>query len=150
MTQRVICHTLEDTKRAAAQLAGRLAPGSCVAMDGDLGAGKTAFFGFVAEALGACGQASSPTYVLMQVYTGGKMPVYHFDLYRLADEEAVEELGLDEYFSADGVALIEWPGAAGSLLPPNTLRGAMRRLEGDAREIVITGPIDAMEGWCAL
>ena len=97
----------EETARVARDLAGRLRPGAVVLLFGDLGAGKTAFVRGLAEGLGIdAGDVSSPTFTIVQHYSGGRVPLMHVDLYRLEPGE-VDDLGLDE-LAADAVLAVEW------------------------------------------
>ena len=99
----------EDTRRVAVALAHRLTPGTVLLLHGDLGAGKTAFVRGLAEGLGLDDdQVSSPTFTLVHEYAGGRVPLYHADLYRLPDGASLEDLGHDEV-ADDGVVAIEWP-----------------------------------------
>ncbi len=108
----------DETHALGIQLASRAARGSCIALIGDLGAGKTAFVRGLAEGLGADVQmVSSPTYVLVQEYPAADMPLYHLDLYRMVHAEAeLADLGMDEML-ADGVVVIEWADRAAAGLP---------------------------------
>jgi len=105
--------TVETLTEAATEAIGRelasgLSPGSVILLIGDLGAGKTALVRGLAAGLGVAGEAvSSPTFTIMQEYRGGRLPLYHVDLYRLGDPREVEDLGLDE-IAADGVLAVEW------------------------------------------
>ncbi len=102
-------HSEAETRRFAARLAAGLAPGAVLLLQGDLGAGKTAFVRGLAEGLGAPeDEVTSPTFTLVHEYRGGRLPLYHVDLYRLPDGVAVEDLGVDDT-AADGVLAIEWP-----------------------------------------
>jgi tRNA threonylcarbamoyladenosine biosynthesis protein TsaE len=105
---------------ATAALAGRLAPylriGDTIALHGDLGAGKTSFARALIRALGSDEDAPSPTFTLVQIYDTPVGPVSHFDLYRIDNPIALEELGWDDAL-ADGIVLVEWPDRAGALLP---------------------------------
>ncbi len=91
--------------------------GEIYALYGELGAGKTVFAQGFASGLNITEPVTSPTFTVLQVYEGGRLTLYHFDLYRVEDESEMDEIGFDEYVYADGVALIEWPLRAGSLLP---------------------------------
>jgi tRNA threonylcarbamoyladenosine biosynthesis protein TsaE len=98
-----------ETAAAGRDLAARIGPGDVVLLTGDLGAGKTAFVRGLAEGLGiAASEVTSPTFTLIQEYAGGRLPLYHVDLYRLKPIE-VDDLGLDELTSEGGVTAIEWP-----------------------------------------
>ena len=93
-------------------------PGSVVALVGPLGAGKTQFVkGLVAE-IGAPTEVTSPTFTLVHEYIGGRLPVYHFDFFRLEDRESAVRLGLDEYLFGDGISVIEWADKFPELIPP--------------------------------
>jgi tRNA threonylcarbamoyladenosine biosynthesis protein TsaE len=104
----LITHSESETAEAGRVLSDELTPGSVVLLYGDLGAGKTVFVRGLAEGLGVSpDDVSSPTFTLIQEYRGGRLPLFHADLYRLNDPREVEDLGLDE-IAADGVLAIEW------------------------------------------
>ena len=108
----------EDTERLRHTLAGVLPPGTVVALIGTLGAGKTRLVQAVATALGVPpGDVTSPTFVLVNEYRQGRMPIYHFDTYRLKDEDEFMSLGPKEYFDADGLSFVEWGDHVEHLLP---------------------------------
>ena len=105
------------TETAGREFASELPAGSIVALTGSLGAGKTRFVkGFVA-AIGATGEVTSPTFTLIHEYTGGRVPVYHFDFFRIEDRQAADRLGLDEYFFGDGICVVEWADKFPELFP---------------------------------
>lgn len=112
--------SLEDTVQLAAKLASRVVPGTVITLDGDLGAGKTAFSQAFAKALGVKDIVSSPTFTIIKEYESGCLPFYHMDVYRLSMEEA-DELGLEEYFYGEGVSLVEWSSLIPDLLPQERL-----------------------------
>ena len=113
---------LAATETFGRQLGALLFPGAVVALIGQLGAGKTHLTRAVAEGLGVKNPAAvnSPTFVLIQEYPG-RVPVYHFDTYRLASAREFAELGVEEYFASDGVCLIEWADKVTETLPPERL-----------------------------
>ncbi|MDQ6859688.1 MAG: tRNA (adenosine(37)-N6)-threonylcarbamoyltransferase complex ATPase subunit type 1 TsaE [Verrucomicrobiota bacterium] len=112
-----ISRSPEETFAVGYRCAGRATRGDVFALAGDLGAGKTQFVkGFVAG-IGSAAEATSPTFTLIHEYSGGRLPVYHFDFYRLESAEAVLQLGFDEYLDGDGVCLIEWADRFRELLP---------------------------------
>ena len=110
------------TEALGARLAGGLAPGHCIHLCGDLGTGKTTLVRGLLRALGHPGRVKSPTYPLVELYTLSKLPLYHFDFYRLREPEEWLEAGFREYFNAASVCLVEWPEKAGSTLPEADLR----------------------------
>jgi tRNA threonylcarbamoyladenosine biosynthesis protein TsaE len=110
----------EETKAFGHQLADRLEPGSVVALIGDLGTGKTTLSKYIAEGLGITEVVTSPTFTIVQEYHSGRLPLYHFDVYRIGDISEMEELGYEEYFFGDGVSLVEWADIIQELLPEET------------------------------
>jgi tRNA threonylcarbamoyladenosine biosynthesis protein TsaE len=107
-----------DTERLGEALADALPPGTVVGLVGTLGAGKTRLVQAVATALGMPpGSVTSPTFVLVNEYRGGRMPVFHFDTYRLKDEDEFLALGPDEYFESTGLTFVEWADRVADLLP---------------------------------
>ncbi|SFJ43466.1 tRNA threonylcarbamoyladenosine biosynthesis protein TsaE [Paenibacillus sp. UNC496MF] len=125
------------TVRLAETLAGWAAPGTVLALDGDLGAGKTRFSQAYARGIGVKDVVNSPTFTIIKEYQGA-LPLYHMDVYRLSEPEA-DELGLDEYFFGDGVTIVEWASLIEALLPPERLEMYIAHLGGDARRIAIKG-----------
>lgn len=119
----------EETWALAAELANELAPGTVIALHGDLGSGKTCLVQGLAAALGIDEPVTSPTYTLIGEYQG-RLPLHHIDLYRLSGPEEAVGLGLDEYFDADGITAIEWAERAEGLLPPDLLH---IRIEANAK-----------------
>ncbi len=107
----------ENTKEFAKKLASRLVQGSFLAVYGDLGAGKTAFVRGLAEGLGVRESIVSPTYTILRAYESGRLPLYHFDVYRIADEEELYETGFGEYAVGDGVCVCEWADLIKEALP---------------------------------
>ncbi len=124
----------EETKELARRLAGLLEPGDCLALEGDLGAGKTTFAQGLAEALGVEEAVDSPTFTIVKEYDGN-LPFYHMDVYRI--ESPDEQLGLEEYFYGDGVCLVEWASRVEPLLPPETVWMRLSVLGDGGREIRI-------------
>jgi tRNA threonylcarbamoyladenosine biosynthesis protein TsaE len=135
---------LDDTDRIGESISAALHPGDVLSLSGPLGAGKTRLVQAIAEGLGiAREQVTSPTFVLLNEYRTGRLPLYHFDVYRLRDEDEFFELGPEEYFSGEGVTLLEWGDRVGHLLPPRTSRVTIEVLGPDERAIRIAGPLAA-------
>ena len=92
-------------------------PGAVIALVGPLGAGKTQFVKGLVREIGAPVPVTSPTFTLIHEYTGGRLPVYHFDFFRIEDRSSAERLGLDEYFFGDGICVVEWADKFAELIP---------------------------------
>ena len=132
---------------ALGQKLGELAKaGQIYTLNGDLGVGKTVFTQGIARGLGITEAVSSPTFTIVQVYEEGRLPFYHFDVYRIGDIEEMEEIGYDDYFFGNGVCMIEWAELIEELIPENSIHVTIEKdLEKgfDYRRITITG----LEGW---
>ncbi|MGN0132423.1 MAG: tRNA (adenosine(37)-N6)-threonylcarbamoyltransferase complex ATPase subunit type 1 TsaE [Lachnospiraceae bacterium] len=96
------------------------APGEIYALIGELGVGKTVFTQGVAAGLGIEEQVNSPTFTIVQVYESGRLPFYHFDVYRIGDPEEMDEIGYEDYFYGEGLCMVEWAGLIRELMPENT------------------------------
>lgn len=117
LTREFNCADEQATRRCASLLAARAEPGLVITLDGPLGAGKTHFVKAFGEAMGVpASEINSPTYVIVQHYAG-RVPLHHFDLYRLKDEDEWYELGADELFESSGVCLVEWANRFPRILP---------------------------------
>lgn len=103
-----ISNNLEDTDRLAKKVASILKGGEVILLNGELGAGKTAFTKCLAKHLGVEEIVTSPTFTFMKEYNSGRIPLYHFDMYRASDEDELYELGLNDYLYMNGVCVIEW------------------------------------------
>ena len=135
-----ITDSYEETEKVAAEFARGLKGGEVIAMYGDLGAGKTAFVRGMARALGIQDHITSPTFTILNVYEGGRLPLYHFDVYRIADPDEMYEIGYEDYIGSDGVAVIEWAELIDDILPDEYLRIDISRDsldDDDHREISI-------------
>lgn len=104
-------------------------PGRVITLDGDLGCGKTVFTKGLAHALGIEEPVTSPTFTILSVYEEGRLPLYHFDVYRIGDIEEMYEIGYEEYFFGNGVTVVEWSDLVEELIPADALR---IRIEKDA------------------
>ena len=132
----------ENTFEIGKKLAMNAKAGDIFALSGDLGVGKTVFAKGFAEGLAIEDNISSPTFTFVLVYENGRMPLYHFDMYRIADPEELEEIGYEDYFFGEGVCLVEWPSRVEELLPENTVRVSIEKdLSKDFmyRKIVVEG-----------
>ena len=132
----------EETFQIGKQMGKEALPGQVYCINGDLGVGKTVFTQGVAEGLGIMDSVNSPTFTIIQEYTDGRLPLYHFDVYRIGDIEEMEEIGYEEYFLGEGVCLIEWAELIRELLPENAIWVTIQKnLEKgfDYRKIVVEG-----------
>ena len=110
-----------ETRDFALKLAEELEAGDVLALIGDLGTGKTALTGYIAQGLGISDNIVSPTFTIVREYTDGRLPLYHFDVYRLADSEEMFDIGAEEYFyEKGGVCVIEWADIVEDILPADT------------------------------
>ena len=106
-----------ETEAVGWQLAKHLGAGSVLALKGELGSGKTSFTKGLVAGLGSAAAVTSPTFTIVHEYQGGRLPVYHFDFFRLEKQEATARLGLDDYFFGDGISVIEWADRFPELIP---------------------------------
>ena len=111
----------EETFAAGRELGKAAGRGQVYCLDGDLGVGKTVFTQGFAAGLGITEPVSSPTFTILQEYGGGRLPFYHFDVYRIADPEEMEEIGYDDCFFGQGVCLVEWAGLIEGLVPQDAI-----------------------------
>jgi tRNA threonylcarbamoyladenosine biosynthesis protein TsaE len=114
-----ISNSAAETEAFGRECAGKVKAGDVIALTGELGSGKTQFVKGLAEALGATTPATSPTFTLIHEYSGGRLPIYHFDFFRIEDRQSAERLGLDDYFFGDGVSIIEWADRFPELIRKN-------------------------------
>ena len=112
----------EDTYAIGKTLAEQVSPGSVYCLNGDLGTGKTVFTQGFAAGLGITGPVNSPTFTILQVYEDGRLPLYHFDVYRIEDPEEMYEVGCEEYFTAGGVCLVEWAELIREMIPEDAVQ----------------------------
>ncbi|MCI0334847.1 MAG: tRNA (adenosine(37)-N6)-threonylcarbamoyltransferase complex ATPase subunit type 1 TsaE [Planctomycetes bacterium] len=135
-----------DTERLGAALADALPAGTVVGLIGTLGAGKTRIVQAVAAALGVpSGNVTSPTFVLVNEYRGGRLPVYHFDTYRLKDEDEFLALGPEEYFESNGLSFVEWSDRVAKLLPSERLEISIDVIGETERRITVRGTSPKMD-----
>lgn len=111
-------YSAEDTAALGKQLGQQAKPGEVYTLVGDLGVGKTVLTQGIAEGLGITEAICSPTFTIVQVYEEGRMPFYHFDVYRIGDVEEMDEIGYEDYFYGEGLTMIEWANLIEEILPP--------------------------------
>ena len=130
-----------ETEALGARLAAVLSPGAVVAYRGGLGMGKTAFTRGLAHGLGYKGRVTSPTFTIVNEYEGGRLPLFHFDMYRLEGADALFDIGWEDYLDRGGVCAVEWSELAEAALPPETVFVSIARSPEDdaARDITIEG-----------
>lgn len=134
----IVSHSLAQTQRLGARLGELLHSGDLLLLDGDLGTGKTSLTQGIAEGLGVHELVSSPTFTLLKEYEG-RLPLYHFDLYRLDDPAEILDLGFEEYFERRGVCVVEWANKAESLWPSEYLRIRLKIVSETKRGLLLSG-----------
>ena len=117
-----ISNSPAETDAIGRQLAERIDVGAVLALKGELGSGKTLFVKGLVAGLGSSAEVTSPTFTIMHEYRGGRLPVYHFDFFRLEDSESLARLGLDDYFFGDGLSVIEWADRFPKFIPEQACR----------------------------
>ena len=110
-----------ETRALGLKIADALEPGDIVALIGDLGTGKTALTKYIAEGLGVSEEISSPTFTIVKEYRSGRLPLYHFDVYRLGSGDELMDTGAEDYLDGDGVCVIEWADIVSDVLPADCL-----------------------------
>jgi tRNA threonylcarbamoyladenosine biosynthesis protein TsaE len=130
----------EETRRLAVALSPLLRPGDVVSLGGDLGAGKTTFVQGLAVGLGISGRVTSPSFVLMKEYLGGRYPLVHMDVYRLERMQEVVDLGYDEFLDPSHIVVVEWGDMVEPLLPKEHLSIQMSYGDGDSRREIVLQP----------
>jgi len=134
--------SVEDTMNLGYRLGKALRKGDVVCIDGDLGAGKTAFTKGIARGLGITEHVTSPTFTIVNEYNA-PIPLYHFDVYRIADCEEMFEIGFDEYIEGDGVVVIEWANVIKDILPKNHIQVDIKQDADDQNVRIIVMDFDA-------
>ena len=131
----------EETEAVGRKIAAKLLPGDIIAYYGDLGAGKTAFTRGLAAGLGVTEQVTSPTYTIVNEYLSGRMPLFHFDMYRLDSADDLFDIGWEDYLARGGVCAVEWSENVRDALPPDAVTVTIARCpENDGwRTITIEG-----------
>ena len=131
-------NTPEQTEAIGERLAAVLTPGTVIAYTGDLGAGKTAFTRGLARGLGASDRVTSPTYTIVNEYLSGRMPLFHFDMYRLGSSDELFDIGWEDYLERGGVCAVEWSENVADAME-NALVVSIEKTGEDTRRITIEG-----------
>lgn len=122
MTIKYDAYSEDDTKNIGRELGKNASQGELYCLDGDLGVGKTVFAKGFAEGLCVKETVDSPTFTILKEYTDGRLPLYHFDVYRIADPDEMLEIGYEDFFYGDGVCLVEWASLIEELIPEKAIR----------------------------
>ena len=120
-------HSEEETLKSAMAFAKNIKPGSIICLDGDLGVGKSVFARGFARGLGITEPVTSPTFTLVQIYEGGRLNMYHFDVYRIGDPSEMYDIGYEDYFYSDGVCLVEWASLILELIPDYAIKVSIEK-----------------------
>ena len=136
-----ITNAPEQTEAVGQALGKVLKPGTVLAYEGDLGAGKTAFTRGLAKGLGASDTVTSPTYTIVNEYLSGRLPLFHFDMYRLSSSDALWDIGWEDYLERGGVCAVEWSENVSDAME-GAIRIRIEKLGEDTRKITITGGND--------
>ena len=139
---RIISNSMEETERLGAALAAKLPAGSVVAFAGDLGAGKTALVRGMARGLGIPDRVTSPTFTIVNEYEGGRLPLFHFDLYRLGSSEELFDIGWEDYLARGGVCAVEWSENVEEAIEPDAVRVSIVRGDGDDDRVITIEGVD--------
>lgn len=133
-----ITHSPEETEKIGEALAKSLQPGTILAYRGDLGAGKTAFTRGLARGLGCKETVTSPTYTIVNEYLGGRLPLFHFDMYRLASSDDLWDIGWEDYLDREGVCAVEWSENVQDAME-DAVTVTIEKLGENTRRIIIEG-----------
>ncbi len=131
-----ITHSPEATRELGGRLANALYGGQVVAFTGDLGAGKTAFVSGMAQALGVEERVTSPTFTIVNEYEGGRLPLFHFDMYRLGSADELFHIGWEDYLARGGICAVEWSENVEDAIESDAVRVSIRRGEDDNSRII--------------
>ncbi len=135
----IISKSADETFNVGLNLAGKLSPGDVIAFHGDLGAGKTVFVRGLAHGLGLDARVTSPTFTIVNEYNG-KIPLFHFDMYRLSGSDELFEIGWEDYLGRGGICAVEWSEITEDAFPENTINIYITKIDDDTREITIEFP----------
>lgn len=144
----VTTNSEEETMLFGEKLADTVGRGVVFTLLGDLGAGKTHFVKGFVKGIGSNNLVTSPTFTLLNVYEGGKVPVYHFDMYRLSSKEEAEELGFNEYFdlkTLDGIVFVEWPNQVEGLINCPHIEIKIDKIDDNKRKITVSSVVEEIK-----
>ncbi len=139
---RFVTNSEGETEALGARLADKLAPGAVIAFTGDLGAGKTAFTRGLARGLGIADRVTSPTFTIVNEYEGGRLPLFHFDMYRLSSSDELFDVGWEDYLARGGVCAVEWSENVSDALEGDVIVLEIRRGESDGQRVIEIGGIE--------
>ena len=132
----IITHSPEETRAPGERLAGASGPGTVVAFTGDLGAGKTAFISGMARGLGIEERVTSPTFTIVNEYEGGRLPLFHFDMYRLGSADELFHIGWEDYLARGGVCAVEWSENVAEAIEDDAVRVDIARGEDENSRVI--------------
>lgn len=136
-------HSPEEAEAVGRKLAVQLQPGDVLAYYGDLGAGKTAFTRGLASGLGVTETVTSPSYTIVNEYLSGRLPLFHFDMYRLGSADELFDIGWEDYLARGGVCAVEWSENVADALERDTVRVDIRRGGEESRRVISVEPVPA-------
>ena len=142
---RYVTHSPKETRSLGEALGKRLRPGDVLVLQGQMGAGKSELTRGIARGLQIDGPIASPTFTILQAYDTGRLPLYHFDWYRINSPEELYEIGAEEYLTGDGVSVVEWPERAPDMLPEKHLQISIAYGAGENLRVIEITPV----GGCA-
>ena len=129
-------HSAAETEALGERLAARLTGGEVIAYTGDLGAGKTAFTRGLARGLGITDRVTSPTFTIVNEYEGGRLPLFHFDMYRLSSSDELYDIGWEDYLARGGICAVEWSENVSDAMEPGTITISIRRGDDDNSRVI--------------
>ena len=134
----MLSNSAAETRAIGERIAARLRSGDVVLLQGDLGAGKSELARGIARGLGVSGPVPSPSFTILNAYDEGRVPLYHFDWYRIEDAREIIEMGMDEQIGGDGVAVVEWPSQCPEAIPETHLSIRLTPVDETTRDVTIT------------
>lgn len=131
-----VTNSEQETEALGVRLAGKLEPGAVIAFTGDLGAGKTALTRGLARGLGISERITSPTFAIVNEYEGGRLPLFHFDMYRVASSDELFDIGWEDYLAREGVCAVEWSENIADALEEGTISVEIRRGASEGQRVI--------------